>query len=216
MSNNKVIHYQFNAEISKLMKMIIHNFYSSKDVFLRELISNASDAIDKAKYYLVNNHKDDTETSGFLSGQIKISPNKEANTITIEDNGIGMTENDLVNCLGIIAKSGTEEFIQQLMKNKDKKDTDNIDLIGQFGIGFYSAFLVADRVQVITKHISTNTSSDILIWESNSSDGYSITSDINQDENFIHGTKIVLYLNTEVTEYLDENKITEINFDVRP
>ena len=204
MTEIKTEHYEFNAEISKLMKMIIHNFYSSKDIFLRELISNSSDAIDKAKYNMINNKSEEEMDNDFLNLQIKIYANKEDKCLTIEDNGIGMTKDDVINCLGTIAKSGTEEFVKNILKNNNEK---NIDLIGQFGVGFYSAFLVADKVQVLTKHIDS-ADDTVIVWESNSTDGYNI-SEIN-DSDFKYGTKINLFLNNEELEFLEENKITEI------
>lgn len=203
-------HYEFNAEISKLMRIIIHNFYSSKEIFLRELISNASDAIDKAKYNIIlNNKNEEILQNGFIEGKIKVYANNEMNTLTIEDNGIGMTENDVISCLGTIAKSGTEEFIKNVMQQNKDNNNNNVDLIGQFGIGFYSGFLVADRVQVITKHIES-TDDNIILWESNSSEGYNISYLENNDDEFKHGTKIILYLNSDQLEYLEENKISDI------
>ena len=203
-------HYEFNAEISKLMRIIIHNFYSSKEIFLRELISNASDAIDKAKYNIIlNNKNEEILQNGFIEGKIKVYANNETNTLTIEDNGIGMTENDVVSCLGTIAKSGTEEFIKNVMQQNKDNNNNNVDLIGQFGIGFYSGFLVADKVQVITKHIES-TDNNIILWESNSSEGYNISYLENNDDEFKHGTKIILYLNSDQLEYLEENKISDI------
>jgi molecular chaperone HtpG len=206
MTELKKEHYEFNTEISKLMKMIIHNFYSSKDIFLRELISNASDAIDKAKYNLINNSNE--LNNDILDLQIKIYTDKETKCLTIEDRGIGMNKEDVINCLGTIAKSGTEEFVKNILNNKNNNSTEtNIDLIGQFGVGFYSAFLVADKVQVLTKHIDS-TDNSVIVWESNSTDGYHI-SEID-DINFKYGTKINLFLNDEQLEFLEENKITEI------
>jgi molecular chaperone HtpG len=209
MTNSKSEHYEFNAEISKLMKMIIHNFYSSKEIFLRELISNSSDAIDKAKYNMINNYNSENLNDDFLNLKIKIYTNKENKCLTIEDTGIGMHKDDVINCLGTIAKSGTEEFVKNILNTKKTEKSDNLDLIGQFGVGFYSAFLVADKVQVLTKHMDAQ-DDNIIIWESNSTDGYNISFIENDDNNFKHGTKINLFLNDEQLEYLDENKLTEI------
>jgi len=188
--------YKFDAEIPKLMNMIIHNFYSSKDIFLRELISNASDAIDKARYLIFSNNKLET-----YDPNIKIIPNKDDNTLIIEDNGIGMNEQDLVNCLGTIAKSGTQEFIKNMINQN------NNTLIGQFGVGFYSAFLVADLVTVYTKHIESD-NNDVLVWESNARDGYTISTI--DDSDFKNGTKIILKLTNEQLDYLEEFKLKEI------
>ena len=190
--------YSFSAEIPKLMNMIIHNFYSSKDIFIRELISNASDALDKVKYESFNKpHYLDASTEF----SIKIQANKENNTFVIEDSGIGMTEADLVNCLGTIAKSGTEEFVKNMLSNESNKSK----LIGQFGVGFYSAFLISDRVQVFTKHPD---STKVFLWESDAISGYSINEV--EDETLKRGSRIVLYVKPDQTEYLEDSKITEI------
>ena len=198
--------YEFNAQINKLLKIIIHHFYSSKDVFLRELISNASDALDKAKYYSFNNG------ISYNPGIIKIKSDKINNLLIIEDNGIGMTKEDVIQCLGTIAKSGTEEFIIKAMQNKNE----NVDLIGQFGIGFYSAFLVADKVQFITKHLSEK-ENKIVIWESIINDktadtnaGYSIIETPNTFDDFNNGSKIILHINKNDEDYLNTDKISEI------
>jgi molecular chaperone HtpG len=204
--------YSFSAEIPKLMNMIIHNFYSSKEIFLRELISNASDAIDKAKYHrLTSSTNFDSNESSIVDYSIKIIPNKTNNTLTIVDNGIGMTKDDLQKCLGTIAKSGTEEFVKQILNsaNQSSNSSNSNNLIGQFGVGFYSAFLVADLVKVYTK---SNKSDNLLLWESDSKNGYTI-SEVNLEENNLissSGTQIILYLNSEQMEYLEESKLTEI------
>ena len=190
--------YSFNAEIPKLMNMIIHNFYSSKDIFIRELISNASDAIDKVKYESLNKPAYLESNTDF---NIKISTNKELRTLTIEDSGIGMTQDDLINCLGTIAKSGTEEFVKNMMASTSEKAS----MIGQFGVGFYSAFLVADRVQVFSKHPE---SEKVLMWESDAVSGYTIAE--TELDDLKRGSKIVLYIKEDQTEYLEYTRITEI------
>lgn len=190
--------YSFNAEIPKLMNMIIHNFYSSKDIFIRELISNASDAIDKVKFESLNKPSYLESNTDF---SIKISVDKNNRTLTIEDSGIGMTNADLINCLGTIAKSGTEEFVKNMMASTSEKST----MIGQFGVGFYSAFLVAERVQVFTKHPESEI---VLMWESDAVSGYTITeTDI---DDIKRGSRIVLYLKEDQVEYLEYSKISEI------
>jgi molecular chaperone HtpG len=194
MSSNN--HYEFNAHVSKIMNMIIHNFYSTKDIFLRELISNASDAIDKYRFNMVN-------TTEYKSPYIKIIPSVENNTLIIEDNGIGMTENDVITCLGTIAKSGTEEFIKKCIE----QNNNSVNLIGQFGVGFYSAFLVSKNIQVITKN---DESEHYILWESDSVNGFTVSHYENTDNNFINGTRIILYLNDDATEYLQESKLEEI------
>ena len=190
--------YSFSAEIPKLMNMIIHNFYSSKDIFIRELISNASDAIDKLKYESLSKPQYLEASTEF---SIKVQANKENNTFVIEDSGIGMTEIDLVNCLGTIAKSGTEEFVKNMLSSDSSKST----LIGQFGVGFYSAFLISDRVQVYTKHPESD---KVLLWESDAVSGYTITPV--EDDSLKRGSRMVLHVKPDQLDYLEDSKITEI------
>ena len=190
--------YIFKAEINELMNMIIHNFYSNNDIFLRELISNSSDAINKLKFESL---QDKSILNDFYDFVIKLKLDKENRTIIIEDTGIGMTKNDLINNIGTIAKSGTKEFIKKISSLENK---DNSNLIGQFGVGFYSAYLVADSVNVITKHASSSTT---LEWESTANGSFTIT-EIESD--LIRGTRIILHLKPNLDEYLETSKITEI------
>lgn len=184
--------FEFQAEINDLMSLIINTFYSNKDIFLRELISNGSDAIDKARHQLLVGGETLREFD------IKITANKEANTLTIEDNGVGMTKEELVNNLGTIASSGTKQFMQKLMSEKSSEDS--MKMIGQFGVGFYSAFLVASSVRVCSGQHA---------WESTACGTFTV-SELEESERVEHGSKMILTLKDECSEYTDSDKISNI------
>jgi molecular chaperone HtpG len=187
--------YAFESNVSRVMDIIINSLYSNKDVFLRELISNAADACDKKRFLTLTEGKATAETL-----KIRVYPNKEANTLTIEDTGIGMNKADLIQNLGRIAESGTKKFMETV--GKDKQD---LSLIGQFGVGFYSGFLVAKKMEVITK----GSEGQLWKWEASadSLDQYTIVSaDTTTSESSIEstGTRIVLHLKEESDQYLDD------------
>lgn len=181
---------EFNAEVAKLLNIVIHSLYSNKDIFLRELISNASDAIDKIRYLGLTDEK---KYEGDTDWKIKLYVDKEAGTLTISDNGIGMNEQDVIDTLGTIANSGTKEFMEML----EKQNTKNVDLIGQFGVGFYSAFMVADKVSVTTRKAEEKSA---VLWESAGDGKFSVS----KTKKASRGTDITIHLKEDDKNYLDE------------
>jgi heat shock protein beta len=192
--------FEFQAEVNRMMDIIINSLYSNREIFLRELISNASDALDKIRFLSLKDRSvlGEGEHSNL---EIKIRVNKDAKTISIRDTGVGMTKDELVSHLGTIARSGTSKFVEAASKG-----TDALSLIGQFGVGFYSVFLIADRVTVVTK---SNDDPQQWIWQSAADSSYTISEDP-RGNTLGRGSEIILHLKADATEFLDVAKVKSV------
>ncbi|HEX2769349.1 MAG TPA: molecular chaperone HtpG [Geobacteraceae bacterium] len=190
---------KFETEVQQLLDLVIHSLYSNRDIFLRELISNASDAIDKVRF---ESHSSEAVMEGNADWRIKVIPDKGAGTLTIRDNGIGMSILEVEENIGTIARSGTRSFMESL---KGKTLQEHPEMIGQFGVGFYSSFMVADRVTIITRKGGEDKTSGCL-WESTGDGSYTIE----EYEKDGRGTDVILHLKEDMREYLDEWRIRSI------
>jgi len=188
--------HEFQAEVSRLMDIIINSLYTDKQVFLRELISNAADALEKARFHSV---QDDSFLGDTQDMEIKVEHDPDAKTISITDTGVGMSKADLINNLGTVAKSGTTNFLEAMA---DGADT---NLIGQFGVGFYSAFLVADKVSVTSK---CNDDPIQHVWESSADASFTVVEDP-RGNTLGRGSRVTLHLKEDAHDYLSEDKLKE-------
>ena len=183
--------FEFQAEVSRLMDIIINSLYTKVEIFLRELISNASDALDKIRFLALSDAAA-LGTGDAAAMEIRIAGDKAARTLTIRDTGVGMTKADLINYLGTVARSGTASLMEKIASGGD------MNLIGQFGVGFYSVYLVADRVRVVTK----NNDDKQFVWESAADGTYSVAEDPRGDT-LGRGTEITLFLKEDASQYAD-------------
>lgn len=198
--------HSFQAEVAQLLHLMVHSIYSETDIFLRELISNSSDACDKLRYEAL-------DQPGLMSegGELAITlrPDKEAHTLTIADNGIGMSHDELIDNLGTIARSGTRAFMERIQQAQEaKQGKDGSQLIGQFGVGFYAAFMVADRIDVISRRAGTQ---EAYHWASTGGDGFTVKpADAASVADLVHGTRITLHLKEDALGYLEADAIERI------
>ncbi len=192
--------HSFQAEVAELLQLMVHSVYSETDIFLRELISNASDACDRLRYEAI---AEPELLAGEASFAIRIKPDAAANTLTIADNGIGMDRDELIGNLGTIARSGTRAFVSKLSEAKD-----GASLIGQFGVGFYSAFMVADRIEVLSRRAGQ---AEVWLWTSSGAGGFEIApASEAQAARIERGTEIVLHLKADAKQYAEPHEIRRV------
>ncbi|WP_316233354.1 molecular chaperone HtpG [Bradyrhizobium sp. SZCCHNPS2010] len=200
MTDTATVSHQFQAEVSELLNLMVHSVYSETEIFLRELISNGSDACDKLRYEAIAKPE---LIGGGEAPKIRIIPNKAADTLTVADTGIGMDRQELIDHLGTIARSGTKAFVQKLAEAKD-----GTGLIGQFGVGFYSAFMVADRIVVTSRRAGTD---EVWTWSSSGGAGFEVAPAFEADAKRVtRGTEIVLHLKEDAKKYLETYEIERI------
>ena len=192
--------HSFQAEVAELLRLMVHSVYSETDIFLRELISNASDACDRLRYEAIARPE---LTADGAPLAIRIAPDTTAGTLTIADNGIGMDRQELIDNLGTVARSGTRAFMNKLSEAKD-----GTGLIGQFGVGFYSAFMVADRITVVSRRAGSD---ETWVWSSEGGAGFDIArADDAQAARVTRGTEIVLHLKDDAKKYLEPHEIRRV------
>ena len=189
----------FKAEVTQVLSLVINSLYSNKEIFLRELVSNASDALDKLRFQAIT---ESDLMAGDSSLKIRILTDEEAGTVTIWDNGIGMTEEELIRQLGTVAHSGSRSFLEEL-KEKAGDGGDDVNIIGQFGVGFYSAYLVADRVEVISRKAGSD---EAFLWSSDAQESYTIES----TERESRGTSVVLHLKEDHSDYTNDHRLRHL------
>ena len=190
----------FQAEVAELLHLMVHSVYSETDIFLRELISNASDACDKLRYEAIANPGLITDGT---PPEIRIVPNKAADTLSVVDTGIGMERQELIDNLGTIARSGTRSFLSKLTEAKD-----GANLIGQFGVGFYAAFMVAEKIVVTSRRAGSD---EVWVWSSEGGSGFEIASASEEAaQRVARGTEIVLHLKKDAAKYLEAYEIEGI------
>ncbi|MDR3406923.1 MAG: ATP-binding protein, partial [Methylovirgula sp.] len=193
----------FQADVSRLLDLMVHSVYSERDIFLRELVSNGADACEKLRYEALANPALVGDDSNFL---ITVTLDKDAKTLTVADNGVGMSQEDLTQALGTIARSGTRAFLDRLNAEAKEDAASGKDLIGQFGIGFYSAFMVADRIDVETRRAGSD---EAFLWSSDGKGTFSIAP-LALDKAPARGTRVILHLKAEASEYLEPFKAEHI------
>ncbi len=200
------VNHSFQAEVAQLLHLMVHSIYSETDIFLRELISNSSDACDKLRYEALDKPGLVAEGSEL---KITLRANKDAGTLTIADSGIGMSQQEMIDNLGTIARSGTRAFMERIKQAQEAKETkEGGQLIGQFGVGFYAAFMVADKIEVVSRRAG---STEAFIWTSKGGDGFTVEpADEARARGITHGTEIILHLKSDALKYLEEDEIERI------